>query len=125
MKPPARRRQRDATIALINIVFLMLVFFLIAGTIAQPLDPDLTLVRTSGLNGREPPDALVIAADGTVSFRGEFIGITAYIQGLENLAEVRIVPDRDLPAKGLVKVAADLRAAGAERVMIVTQRALQ
>ncbi|HBR39356.1 MAG TPA: biopolymer transporter ExbD, partial [Sulfitobacter pontiacus] len=33
--------QREPTIALINIVFLMLVFFMVAGTLAQPLDPDL------------------------------------------------------------------------------------
>ena len=38
--------QREPTIALINIVFLMLVFFMVAGTLAQPLDPDLKLVET-------------------------------------------------------------------------------
>ena len=43
-------RKRDPSIALINIVFLMLVFFLIAGTIAAPLDPELTLVETSPID---------------------------------------------------------------------------
>ncbi|MEX0279340.1 MAG: ExbD/TolR family protein, partial [Ruegeria sp.] len=33
------RHKRDSTIPLINVVFLMLIFFLIAGTIATPLDP--------------------------------------------------------------------------------------
>jgi len=70
IRPPAPRRTRDPTITLINIVFLMLIFFLIAGTIAPPLDPGLELVDTSGLEGREPPDALVLLKDGTLSFRG-------------------------------------------------------
>ena len=58
ISPPAKKP--EPAIALINIVFLMLIFFLIAGTLAPPLDKDLTLVRTAGLEGREPPDALVL-----------------------------------------------------------------
>ena len=43
-----KRRQgtrREPTIALINIVFLMLVFFMVAGTLSTPLDKDVPLVR--------------------------------------------------------------------------------
>ena len=46
------KRQKEPTIALINIVFLMLVFFMVAGTLAQPLSRDLELVKTSDLEGR-------------------------------------------------------------------------
>ena len=38
---------------------------------------------------------------------------------------IRLVPDRALPAKTLVTLTRDLRAAGAQNVMLVTQRALQ
>ena len=57
MRRPPARPERDSTIALINIVFLMLIFFLVAGTLAQPLDPGLTLVRSADLEGNAPPQA--------------------------------------------------------------------
>ena len=128
MRRIARRQKPEPTIALINIVFLMLVFFLVAGTLAQPLDTALKLVQTRDLEGREPPDALVLHADGHLSFRGKTLdGVTAFTTGKtpEQLAKIRIVPDRAAPASRLVAVTGELRAAGAQSVVIVTERALQ
>ena len=76
---PPKRRTRDSTIPLINVVFLMLIFFLIAGQLAPPLDTDLELADTSGLEGREPPDALVLRRDGTLTFRGTQIEAEVYM----------------------------------------------
>lgn len=122
-----KKTEREPTIALINIVFLMLVFFLVAGTIAQPIDKDLHLVRTADLDGAAPANALVIHSDGRLSVQGQSVADAAlaldrlhYLEG-----PLRIVPDRDLPAKTLVRIGAELRAAGAEKVLIVTERGLQ
>lgn len=123
-------RKPEPTIALINVVFLMLIFFLIAGTLAPPLDKDVTLVKASDLDGREPPDALVIRADGTMTWRGETVE-TANALSLLGEAEdeagtaIRLVPDRDLPAVKLVEIGDELRKAGAKRVFIVTERGLE
>ena len=120
--------QREPTIALINIVFLMLVFFMVAGTLAQPLDPALTLVQTRELDGRAPPDALVVHADGRLAHRGvaqgDAAGFLARLSA-EERAVIRVVPDRDLPAAQLVALTRDLRSAGAQKVMLVTERGLQ
>lgn len=127
LKPPSAA-QKEPTIALINIVFLMLIFFMIAGTLAVPLDTDLTLIEAKDLEGREPPDALVAHADGRLTLRGqELPDAAAYVAALsgEDRAALRIVPDRNLPARDLVKLGNALRGAGAERVLIVTERALQ
>ena len=118
------RRRRDSTIPLINIVFLMLIFFLIAGTVAPPLDPDLNLVDTSGLEGREPPDALVLRADGALNFRGAPTDPAAYMAD-HGTGSVRIVPDRDAPGTRLIEVAGKLRRLGATSVILVTERALE
>lgn len=130
MIKPRQRSKREPTIALINIVFLMLVFFMVAGTLAQPLDPELKLVKTEELDGIAPPDALVVHADGRLSYRGETVA-----SGAAFLAEreadageditVRLVPDRALEAAALVKLTAELRRAGAARVLVVTERGLQ
>lgn len=128
MRRARPRNRREPTIALINIVFLMLVFFMIAGTLAQPLDPALSLVRTADLEGRAPPDALVIRADGSLRYRGDRVAsAAAYLSppAAGEAPEVRLVPDRDLPARDLVRIARELRAAGAGRVIIVTERGLQ
>ena len=126
--PPARKP--EPTIALINVVFLMLIFFLIAGTVAPPLDKELTLVRTDDLQGREPPDALVIHADGAASWRGEPVDPSEAIARLQppadgETAAIRIVPDRDLPALRLIEIADELRRGGAGKVFIVTERGLE
>jgi len=119
-----RRKKRDSTIPLINVVFLMLVFFLIAGTVAPPLDPNLNLVQTRDLEGREPPDALVLHADGRLSFRGQSITPAQHITA-NGTGPSRIVPDRDAPAERLMEVTGALRRAGATSVILVTERALK
>ena len=119
-----KKRKKDPSIALINIVFLMLIFFLIAGTIAAPLDSDLTLVETNGLEGREPPDALVLREDGSLSFRGVPTDPQQHMSGYAE-GPVRIVPDRNASGQRLVEVSNALRSLGATSVIIVTERALQ
>ncbi|SLN45048.1 ExbD/TolR family protein [Ruegeria meonggei] len=118
------RRKRDSTIALINVVFLMLIFFLIAGTVATPLDPDLNLVDTSELEGREPPDALVLHQDGALSFRGTPTDPETYMAERDP-GPVRIVPDRDAPGTRLIEVTGALRRLGAVSVFVVTEKALE
>lgn len=125
---PRQRRERESTIALINVVFLMLIFFMIGGTLATPLDDDLRLVSTERLEGSTPPDTLVVHADGRLSWRGASIESAASFladqpEGGQGQT-LRIVPDRALPAGDLVRLSSELRAAGAARVLVVTERAL-
>jgi biopolymer transport protein ExbD len=116
-------------IALINIVFLMLVFFLVAAAVAPPLDRSVRLVQAAQIDGRTPPDAAVIRADGTLLYRGAEITSEAYLAARLSEARgavaLRLVPDRDLPAQRLVAIAGQLRAAGAEEIWIVTERGLE
>lgn len=128
MKRRSRKSTREPTIPLINIVFLMLVFFMVAGALAPPLDPALRLVKTSDLESVAPPDALVVHPDGRLSYRGEDILSAQTWFGAQDLGDdpvVRLVPDRDLPARDLVALARDLRSAGAARVVIVSERGVQ
>ncbi|MEM7440228.1 MAG: biopolymer transporter ExbD [Pseudomonadota bacterium] len=120
----ARRKQnREPTIALINIVFLMLVFFMVAGALSPPIDGSLKLINTSDLEGRAPHDALVLAADGTLAYRGETVDLRAFVA--QHGPEVKVIPDRETQAQKLVEFSAALTAAGATKVLIVTEKALQ
>ncbi len=128
MAGPKPSRSREPTIALINIVFLMLVFFMIAGTLAPPMDRSLSLVRAADLDPRDPPDTLVIHSDGTLWLRGiELTSVSGFMERLadDDRSAVRIVPDRELPARDLMRHVTEMRALGAERVFLVTERALE
>lgn len=122
LAPPLPRRPAEPTIALINIVFLMLIFFMVAGTLAPPLDGRVELIDTQDLEGRAPPDAAVLMADGTLMFRG---APTDAARIVARDAEVRLIPDRAVDARRLVGLARELTQAGATSVHIVTARGLE
>lgn len=123
---PYQRRRADPTITLINVVFLMLMFFLVAGTIAAPPPADLRLVQLAQADPLIPPDVLTIAANGAVIWQGAPADPAAYVAALPPEAQgiARIMPDRDAPAAALITLARTLRAAGATEVRIVTERSI-
>lgn len=75
----AERRRRgagDTFVPMINIVFLLLIFFLLSATIAPPDPFDVSLPEASVAEAEEAgtPDTLHVAADGALRFgmaRGE------------------------------------------------------
>jgi biopolymer transport protein ExbD len=121
---PQPRRRADPTITLINVVFLMLMFFLVAGTVAAPPPADLRLVQLAAADPATPPDVLALTADGTALWQGAPADPAAYLAALGPAAQgiARIMPDRDAPAAALIALARSLRAAGAAEVRIVTER---
>ena len=64
MKRSKLQTRRDPVISLINIVFLILIFFMIAGTLASPPDPSVRFVQTQDLECCVPPDAVSIDKTG-------------------------------------------------------------
>ena len=128
MRPRRPKTEREPTIALINIVFLMLIFFLVAGRLATPPDKELRLVKTADIEGTAPSDALLLHADGRMTNRGtEIDSASAFLADLpeEHRRRVRLVPDRDLPAATLIAVGRALREAGAQQVVLVTERGIR
>lgn len=67
--PPPRRARGENIVPMINIVFLLLIFFLLAATIA-PTDPFPLTPPTAGADTAEVPPGtpLHVAADGALAF---------------------------------------------------------
>lgn len=125
---PQKRPQSEGTITLINVVFLMLIFFLIAGTLTPPLDNDITLISAETGEPVQPPDTLSARADGALYFRGEFTDVETFLVRLrENESGgplmVRIIVDKELPALKLIDLVSKLRGLGVSSVHVVTERA--
>jgi biopolymer transport protein ExbD len=131
MKLPKQKTSRPAenTIALINIVFLMLIFFLVAGTLAPPLDSAISLIETEEAERAAPPDALAVAGDGTLRYRGTETTLEAYLAeerpeaSPEEETAMKLVVDKNLPAVDLMTLTGELRALGVESLTVVTERA--
>jgi biopolymer transport protein ExbD len=126
----SNRAKPEPTIALINIVFLMLIFFIVAAQIAPPLDGEVKLVSTESLENRQPPDALVVMPDGLMKYRGALVTPAHYFtikqeSAPDDIREIRLVPDRELPAAKLIDIGRELRGLGAEKIMLVTEQGLK
>lgn len=95
-------RVEDALLPLINLVFLLLMFFIVAGQLADDPLPDLP--ATPQQSKQQSPDAdLIVDAEGNWNLDGDALDKQAL---LEQLPE----PDTDNP----LKIAADSRIAMAE-----------
>lgn len=126
---PMKRRGADATIALINIVFLMLVFFLVAGTIVPPQEgniiPPLSAIAE---RGDAPNDAVFITHTGDLVFRNRIASLTDVVEGLgrrdetDRSSPVKIVADRRLDARRLIDVLDALKGGGFTNLRVITTR---
>lgn len=128
----ARRRggsgnDDDRILPLINVVFLLLIFFMVVGSLSAT-DPFQISPPTS-INGDagDPKDVvLLIGADGRLALDGKVMepaGLQAAVT--ERLAvapdqEVHVKADGGAEAVAVVAVMETLRRAGAERVRLMT-----
>ncbi|MEZ5840819.1 MAG: biopolymer transporter ExbD [Hyphomicrobiales bacterium] len=121
---------REANLVpLINVVFLMLVFFLIAGSLrpfmARDIDPPRTAAADPGARPRGP---LAIAADGQMFLAGEPLAaadLPAYLAAHAAHSEPQplfVVADRALPAAALLDLVEAAKAAGIAQTRLVTRR---
>jgi biopolymer transport protein ExbD len=122
--PRFQRKKPEPTITLINVVFLMLIFFLVAGTIAPPVPTNVRLVQVAANKAAIPPNVLVIDVTGRTFSQQGPIDAAAFVAALPADAAgiARVMPDRDLPAEQLIAVARALRQAGAREVRLLTER---
>lgn len=137
---PAPKPRGENTIALINIVFLMLIFFLIAGTLAPPMEGDVELIRAADARSVEPPRALFVTEKGVLKYEGRETTPETYLekkraegtgaeQSVTNIEadtpigpEVKLAADGRLPATKLIEVIDQLKAAGAGKIAVITER---
>lgn len=119
---PSRPRGEN-TIALINVVFLLLIFLLVAGTIA-PADERSVILPGSerGVVEARQGNALVLRSDGTLLHLGEVVGLETFTARHDPQVRVRIAADRTAPAEALIALVADLRAAGLNDIAVMVDR---
>lgn len=116
-------------IPLINIVFLILIFFLVASTL-RSFDPSglhLTSAQADAASDHGP-NVLLAFSDGRLALAGEVIAADALEPRLAAFAEAEpdlpllIAPDRALPAERLVGIADTAKRAGIDQIRLIVRK---
>ena len=127
---PLPRRQpasEDNVLPLINIVFLLLIFFMIAGALsaAAPFELDPPAARSAPA-AAPPAGGLALAADGRVAFAGEVIAPSELAARIRSWREagsggdpLTLRADAGARSVDLLAVIGVLREAGVERVRVL------
>lgn len=129
MKLPARetRRRAENLVPLINVVFLLLIFYMVTATLVRPdLFPVLPPASKSEAKAADEEARILLAADGRLALDNHAIDRAALGPRIAaRLAEkpgLRIVlkADARVPAKMLLAVMDLLREAGLRKVVLTT-----
>ena len=127
--PVTTRRPEPDLTSLINIVFLILIFFIVAGTLRPFSARDIQLARTQPDSaGVSVPANLIAHADGRVTYRGEVVPLEELgtrISRDRNNAErapLTIVADARLNAKRLLEIMRTVRGPGVGEISILTEQ---
>ncbi|MFV0514189.1 MAG: ExbD/TolR family protein [Jhaorihella sp.] len=120
--PRPRRRPRENIVPMINVVFLLLIFFLMTAQIAPPEPFEIVPPASDSQDPAEGPTVLYVTADGALAFgaaRGE--DVFAPLARLAPGSELTIRADAQLPARDLVRLVARLAAAGLTDLSLLTE----
>ena len=119
---PRHRRAIEPIVPMINVVFLLLIFFLMSAQIAPPAPFELTLPEGAEGERAGPADTLYIDAEGRLAFnaaRGAAV-MDALAARATPGAPLYIRADAAMEARALARLLPQLAARGIERVEIVT-----
>jgi biopolymer transport protein ExbD len=124
---PPPRRVREPIAPLIDVVFLLLIFFMLIGVIAPldlfPVEPP-TAERASAEEGGKL--TILLAADGRLAFEGMELDLPTLQARLGEAegrgASVELKADATVDSGQVIAVLNALRAAGVERLALLTVR---
>lgn len=127
MKPPQRREPPENTIPLINVVFLMLIFFLFAGSVARDdarqVEPPLNILEDETIRST---GALVVDRQGRTFAGDTEMPIADWLAQREAAGAeegpIKVAADGTLKADALEKVLTGLNAAGRSDIVLITRR---
>jgi biopolymer transport protein ExbD len=106
--PPAHEPTRpDVSFAIVNIVLLLILFFLATGALVNTPDQGVDISETRDLEiDQLPPPVLLIRPDRSLSLDGIDITPEGLVQTLQGQSVVHVLIDRSAPALDLLQILA-------------------
>jgi biopolymer transport protein ExbD len=122
--PTIRQKSTDWVLQFINIVFLLLLYFLVNGAIIEQQRSDIELpLSIIESSGQPPHDAVYINRAGDLYFHDVKISVATLAQQLATgpaNRNITLVTDRQLPAVALIAMMDKLRQSGLPHMSVVT-----
>ena len=118
------KKEKDTLIPLINIVFLLLIFFMVAGQMKTPISNDVNLPETSLEPRSEQAETIELHISGDFSFHGQTLSLEALqhqIAALPAEAIIAIRADHSTTAKTLDPLLELLRNNQRTNVRLITK----
>jgi len=118
-------RRADSALPLINVVFLLLLFLLVSGTLRPPLPEDFSWAETTRNEGAgNIRGGLVLTRGGEVWFEGRLLDDDELTTVLEQAARssdlLTLQVDKRTRMEAVAAVAAEARSSGFGRLTLVT-----
>ncbi|MEM6375780.1 MAG: biopolymer transporter ExbD [Pseudomonadota bacterium] len=119
-EPPSKPR-KEAIVPMINVVFLLLIFFLMTSQLTQPEPFEVTPPVSASEGQPEAEPVMYLNAKGRLSFEGqEGEAAIAAVAAQSDLNDVILLrADAQLSAENLAEVLRELSAAGLARVELI------
>ena len=126
----AREYKEPAIVPLVNVVFLLLIFFMLVGrlTVPQPLDVDAPVSMTGGPTDNRRTVFILISADGRMALEDKemeqdlLLSAVAKLMDEDPTLEVKVKADARLDAVRLIRLMEFLREAGVGRLTLLAER---
>jgi len=126
---PGKRETELVNITpLIDVVFILLVFFMLAGAIERPAELPVDLPQSASEEAGEEEDVVIlISADGSIAFRstvmgddGELVRTATVWFSARPDSSIQLKADAEADAVRVIEVMELLRQAGANYLVLVT-----
>ncbi|MGO1119217.1 ExbD/TolR family protein [Rhodovibrionaceae bacterium A322] len=125
---PRPKNDDERILPLINVVFLLLIFFMLAGRLAASDPFQVNPAESESMTTAQTPDLLVlVGADGQLALEGEVMEadslkeiVAGYVQPESEPPVVRLKADGQAEAVKIVEVMELLRDAGITKLKLLT-----
>ena len=117
-----RRPRAESIVPMINVVFLLLIFFLMSAQITPPAPFDVTLPESASDSAARPADTLYMDAEGRLAFnaaRGAAVYDAIAARATPDTA-LQIRADARLEAQALARLLPELAARGILEIELLT-----
>ena len=118
---PAKRQPQESIVPMINVVFLLLIFFLMTSQIAPPAPVEVTAPTSASGGEPDAENKLYVDGDGVLYFRensGDAV-LAALKTDAMNTDTLLLTADKGVEATKLAAVLRQLAAAGVPNVELV------
>jgi biopolymer transport protein ExbD len=121
LDPPAKRPPRESIVPMINVVFLLLIFFLMTAQITPPDPFEITPPDSNAQDPAEGRQILYVSAEGKLAFGAfEDEDVFAALVDLDPDEPLMIRADRSVQADRIAALLPRLAASGVSRVKLIS-----